>query len=113
VLHAPVAGVVSAINGTVGEFVDAASATTSMAPGSSARLPESSDDDSAATADSGGSAFITLDNLITFQLPTPFQAGTVGDEYTQVASGLREGQELLLLQTQQTSTSDTGGGPGG
>jgi HlyD family secretion protein len=46
-------------------------------------------------------------------VPTPFEAGTVGDEYTQVASGLRESQELLLPQTQQTSTSDTGGGPGG
>jgi HlyD family secretion protein len=29
-------------------------------------------------------------------VPTPFEAGTVGDEYTQVISGLREGQELLL-----------------
>jgi HlyD family secretion protein len=223
VLHAPVAGVVSAINGTAGEFVDAASATTAMAPGSSAKLPESSDDESGTTADSAGGAFITLDNLNTFQLvvpfeesdaasvaanqsvdvtvdaipdlrakgtvlsiapsgtsssgiveyyativlaegadsrlrdgqtaladvvvdsvdnvlrvpsaavtrdasgattvqvrggdgqgvPTPFEAGTVGDEYTQVASGLREGQELLLPQTQQASTSDTGGGPGG
>jgi HlyD family secretion protein len=28
--------------------------------------------------------------------PTPFTAGTVGDDYTQVLSGLREGQELLL-----------------
>jgi HlyD family secretion protein len=28
--------------------------------------------------------------------PTPFTAGNVGDEYTQVLSGLREGQELLL-----------------
>jgi HlyD family secretion protein len=29
-------------------------------------------------------------------VPTPFDAGAVGDEYTQVLSGLREGQELLL-----------------
>jgi HlyD family secretion protein len=28
--------------------------------------------------------------------PTPFTAGTVGDDYTQVLSGLPEGQELLL-----------------
>jgi HlyD family secretion protein len=223
VLHAPVAGVVSAINGTVGEFIDAASATTAMAPGSSAKLPDSSDDESGTTGDSAGGAFITLDNLNTFQLvvpfeesdaarvavnqsvdvtvdaipdltakgtvlsiapsgtsssgiveyyativladgadsrlrdgqtaladvivetvdnvlrvpsaavsrdasgtttvqvrgedgqgvPTPFEAGTVGDEYTQVASGLREGQELLLPQTQQASSSDSGGGPPG
>jgi HlyD family secretion protein len=215
--------VVSAINGVVGEFIDAASATTSMAPGSSAKLPDGSDDESGSTTDSAGGAFITLDNLNTFQLvvpfeesdaasvavnqsvdvtvdaipdltargtvlsiapsgtsssgiveyyativladgadsrlrdgqtaladvivetvdnvlrvpsaavsrdasgvttvqvrgedgqgvPTPFEAGAVGDEYTQVASGLREGQELLLPQTQQTSASDTGGGPGG
>ncbi|HYH31676.1 MAG TPA: HlyD family efflux transporter periplasmic adaptor subunit, partial [Pseudonocardia sp.] len=31
-------------------------------------------------------------------VPTPFQAGAVGDEYTEVVSGLREGQELLLPQ---------------
>ena len=37
--------------------------------------------------------------------PTPFTAGTVGDEYTQVLSGLREGQELLLPQTQQAASS--------
>jgi HlyD family secretion protein len=29
-------------------------------------------------------------------VPTPFEAGAVGDEYTQVVSGLREDQELLL-----------------
>jgi HlyD family secretion protein len=28
-------------------------------------------------------------------VPTPFTAGAVGDEYTQVLSGLRAGQELL------------------
>ncbi|OLT08899.1 hypothetical protein BJF90_12330 [Pseudonocardia sp. CNS-004] len=46
-------------------------------------------------------------------VPTPFEAGTTGDEYTQVLSGLREGQELLLPQVQAASTSGGGGGPGG
>jgi HlyD family secretion protein len=48
-------------------------------------------------------------------VPTPFEAGTVGDQYTQVISGLREGQELLLPQTQQQASSSggPGGGPGG
>ena len=221
VLRAPVAGVVSAINGTTGEFVAAASGTTAMAPGSSAALPESTDAESGDSGDADGGAFITLNNLDTFQLvvpfeesdaarvavnqsvevtvdaipdlqaqgtvlsigpsgtsssgiveyyativlaegsdsrlrdgqtaladvlvetvdnvlrvpsaavrrdaagatsvdvlgedgqavATPFVAGTVGDEYTQVNSGLREGQELLLPQTQQAGSSDGSGGP--
>jgi HlyD family secretion protein len=221
VLRAPVAGVVSAINGTTGEFVAAASGTTAMAPGSSAALPESTDAETGDSGDADGGAFITLNNLNTFQLvvpfeesdaarvavnqsvevtvdaipdlqaqgtvlsigpsgtsssgiveyyativlaegsdsrlrdgqtaladvlvetvdnvlrvpsaavrrdaagatsvdvrgedgqaiATPFVAGTVGDEYTQVNSGLREGQELLLPQTQQAGSSDGSGGP--
>ncbi|GAA5136997.1 biotin/lipoyl-binding protein [Pseudonocardia adelaidensis] len=47
-------------------------------------------------------------------VPTPFEAGTAGDEYTQVLSGLREGQELLLPQPAQSAASGGGGrGPGG
>ncbi|MHA6621239.1 efflux RND transporter periplasmic adaptor subunit [Pseudonocardia sp. DLS-67] len=46
-------------------------------------------------------------------VPTPFEAGTVGDEYTQVLSGLREGQELLLPQPAPAAASGGGGGPGG
>src|SRR5690606_1789374 len=45
-------------------------------------------------------------------VPTPFEAGAVGDEYTQVLSGLREGQELLLPPAPAASGS-SGGGPGG
>jgi HlyD family secretion protein len=45
---------------------------------------------------------------------TPFTAGAAGDDYTQVLSGLREGQELLLPQTQQASSSGgAGSGPPG
>jgi HlyD family secretion protein len=76
VLYAPVAGVVSAINGRVGEFLGEASGTTPVAPGSTARIPESS---SLASSDSGGSgqtssaAFITLNNIDSFQLVVPFE----------------------------------------
>ncbi|HEY4418648.1 MAG TPA: HlyD family efflux transporter periplasmic adaptor subunit, partial [Pseudonocardia sp.] len=78
VLKAPIAGVVSAINGAPGEFVGSASGTTAMAPGSSAALPE-------VAASSGGSggggptpapgagAFIVLNNIDSFQLVVPFE----------------------------------------
>ena len=46
-------------------------------------------------------------------VPTPFEAGAVGDEYTQVLSGLREGQELLLPPAPAVASSGGGGGPGG
>ena len=39
---------------------------------------------------------------------TPFTPGAVGDEYTEVRSGLREGQEVLLPQGQVSSRQ---GGP--
>jgi HlyD family secretion protein len=221
-LYAPVAGVVSAINGRVGEFVGEASGTTPVAPGTSATIPESND---IAAGDSGGStqatsAFMTLNNIDSYQLvvpfeesdaariavnqqvevtvdaipdlrapatvlaiaptgtpssgiveynativlregsdprlrdgqtaladvvveavdnvlrvpsaairregattlvevrgedgqpvPTPFEAGAAGDEYTQVLSGLREGQDLLLPAAPPTPAA--GGGPGG
>jgi len=76
VLYAPVAGVVSAINGKVGEFLGEASGTTPVAPGTGARIPESS---SLASSESGGSgqngstAFITLNNIDSFQLVVPFE----------------------------------------
>jgi HlyD family secretion protein len=221
VLRAPVAGVVSVINGRAGEFLGEASSTTPNAPGGAA-LPESSE--LSASGDSGGaaagsSAFMVLNNIDSFQLvvpfeesdaariavnqqvevsvdavpdlrapatvlaiapagtpssgiveynativlrdgsdprlrdgqtaladvvvesvdnvlrvpsaavrrdgsgtvvdvrgedgqpvPTPFEAGTVGDEYTQVLSGLREGQELLLPPPPAAQGQSGGGG---
>jgi HlyD family secretion protein len=211
VLKAPVRGVVSVINGRVGEYLGAASGTTPLAPGSTAALPGSTDLSSGngggGAGATGGGAFMVLNNIDSFQLvvpfeesdaarvapnqqvevtvdaipdlrapatvlsiapsgnqssgiveyyativlregsdprlrdgqtaladvlvesqenvlrvptaavrrdatgtvvdvrgedgrpvPTPFQAGAVGDEYTEVVSGLREGQELLLPQ---------------
>ncbi len=40
-----------------------------------------------------------------------FAAGALGDQYTQVISGLREGQELLLPQP--ATPAPAAGGPGG
>jgi HlyD family secretion protein len=226
VLYAPVAGVVSAINGRAGEFVGEATGTTPVAPGSTAAIPPSTDlaSNGGGSSGSGGSnPFIVLNNVDSFQLvvpfeesdaariavnqkvdvtvdaipdlhapatvlaiaptgtassgviqynvtivlsqgdprlrdgqtaladvitdsvdnvlrvpsaavrregsstlvdvrgddgkpvPTPFEAGTVGDEYTQVLSGLREGQELLLPQAPPAAAAggDGGGGDGG
>lgn len=74
-LRAPVAGVVSQINGAVGEFVGAASGTTSLAPGSSARLPGVTDSSStgASAATGGGGAFLVLNDVDSFQLVVPFE----------------------------------------
>ncbi|MEN3266674.1 biotin/lipoyl-binding protein [Pseudonocardia sp.] len=79
VLRAPVAAVVSAVNGAPGEFVAAASGTTAMAPGSSAALPDvaavssGSGGAGASTPAPGGGAFIVLNNIDSFQLVVPFE----------------------------------------
>ncbi|MGQ0577118.1 MAG: efflux RND transporter periplasmic adaptor subunit [Pseudonocardia sp.] len=83
VLYAPVAGTVSAINGSVGEFVNAGGGTTAKAPGSTAPIPGVG---AAATADQtnsnvgaptatrpGGDAFLVLNNLDTFEVVVPFE----------------------------------------
>ncbi|MDT7684554.1 MAG: HlyD family secretion protein [Pseudonocardiales bacterium] len=82
VLYAPVGGTVSAINGAVGEFVGSAdSGTTALAPGTNASIPGVG---AAATSDQagsngpsatrpGGSAFLILNNIDTFQIVVPFE----------------------------------------
>jgi HlyD family secretion protein len=77
-LRAPVAGVVSAVNGVTGEFVGAASGATALAPGSTAGLPGISDPGAAAAgagggASAGGGAFIVLNGVESFQLVVPFE----------------------------------------
>lgn len=79
-LRAPTGGIVSAINGTVGEFVQAASTTTPLAPGSLARLPGLADNTgggsggaSAAAPAPGAGAFIVLNNVDSYQLVVPFE----------------------------------------
>ena len=78
VLHAPVAGVVSVINGRVGEYLGGASGTTPLAPGSTAALPggtsvSSGDSGGGSTAAPGGGAFMVLNNIDSFQLVVPFE----------------------------------------
>jgi HlyD family secretion protein len=68
---------------------------------------------SAAVRREGSATIVDVRGEDNQPVPTPFEAGTAGDEYTQVLSGLREGQELLLPQVQAASTSGGGGGPGG
>ena len=77
-LRAPVAGVVSAVNGATGEFVGAASGATALAPGSTAGLPGISDPGAAAAGAGGGAsagsgAFIVLNGVESFQLVVPFE----------------------------------------
>ena len=89
VLIAPVAGVVSAINGSVGEFVGPTSLATPLAPGTDARIPGvgavpgggggGAGGDGSGGAGAGGSgapgagAFLVLNDVQTFQVVVPFQ----------------------------------------
>ncbi|GAA1183811.1 efflux RND transporter periplasmic adaptor subunit [Pseudonocardia alaniniphila] len=77
VLRAPIAGVVSVINGATGEFVAAASGTTAMAPGSSAALPEVAPSGGSGgggpSAAPGAGTFMVLNNIDSFQLVVPFE----------------------------------------
>jgi HlyD family secretion protein len=84
VLYAPVAGTVSAINGSVDEFVGAGGGTTAKAPGTNAGIPGVG---AAATSDAssssvtgapsatrpGGQAFIVLNDVNSFQVVVPFE----------------------------------------
>jgi HlyD family secretion protein len=75
VLHAPVAGKIASINGVVGEFLTAGSATTPLAPGN-VPLPDVntgvSTTDQSSSGTPGGPAFIVLDDVNTFQIVAPF-----------------------------------------
>lgn len=77
VLIAPMAGVVAAINGTVGEVVGPVSGITPLAPGSSAALPLtggfSNDTVSSGAQVPGAGAFLVLDGVDSFQLVVPFE----------------------------------------
>jgi HlyD family secretion protein len=64
---------VSEINGAVGETVSPVAGATTLAPGSTARLPQLTDAASGAGAATGGGAFIVLDGVDSFQLVVPFE----------------------------------------
>lgn len=114
-LRAPVAGVVSAINGAVGEFVGPASGTTALAPGSSARLPALADaagTGTGATTTSG--AFLVLNGVDSFQLVVPFeesdaarvQPGQVVDVTVDALPGLT--RPATVLATSPTGDDASG-----
>jgi HlyD family secretion protein len=83
ILRAPIGGTVSAITGTVGEYLGAGSGTTALAPGTDASIPgvgAAASSDAAGNAASGlsatrpgGGAFIVLNNINTFQVVVPFE----------------------------------------
>ncbi|HEX8519448.1 MAG TPA: HlyD family efflux transporter periplasmic adaptor subunit, partial [Pseudonocardia sp.] len=77
VLTAPVDGVVSVLNGAVGEYVAASAGTSALAPGSAAAIPgtDTAGGTPAATAVArpGGTQFLVLDGADTFQVVVPFE----------------------------------------
>jgi HlyD family secretion protein len=83
VLRAPVTGTVSAINGLVGEFLQPSSGVSALAPGSTAPIPGLSGTSSNSSLSlgnpatgaqrPGGTQFMVLDNINTFQVVVPFE----------------------------------------
>lgn len=81
VLRASRAGVVTAVNGTVGEYVSASSGTSALAPGSGAVIPGASTAGAAGASGAGaaspnrpgGSQFVVLSGVDTLQAVLPFE----------------------------------------
>ena len=99
-LAAPTDGVVSAINGVVGEYVSPSSGTTALAPGSRAAIPGSGSAAGGAGAGGagaggagagaaairpGGSQFLVLSRARSFQVVVPFEES----DAAQIGSGQR------------------------
>ena len=80
-LRAPVDGTVSAINGTVGEYLSASSGTTALAPGSDAAIPGTDSQSGGTNAAAGvatasrpgGSQFMVLNDINRLQVVLPFE----------------------------------------
>lgn len=80
-LTAPADGVISAINGVVGEYLSPSSGTTALAPGSRAAIPGSASAGGAAAAAAtgttatrpGGAQFLVLSSAKGFQAVIPFE----------------------------------------
>jgi HlyD family secretion protein len=75
VITAPVAGTITAINGTTGEVVAPPQAVTALAPGGTAPLPATTGGTGTGTGSStpGSGAFVVLDSADPFQLVVPFE----------------------------------------
>ena len=94
-LRAPVDATVSAVNGTVGEFVAASSGTSALAPGTDATLPGTNGVASAAAAQAaatptrpGGTQFLVLNNVDEFQVVTAYNESD--------AAAIAPGQKVRL-----------------
>ncbi len=95
-LRAPVGGVVSALNGAVGEFVAASSGISALAPGSDASIPGTGGVSGAPAAAGGaatptrpgGTQFLVLDNVDEFQVVLAFAETD--------ASSIAQGQKVNL-----------------
>jgi HlyD family secretion protein len=94
-LRAPFGGVVSALNGTVGEFVAPSSGISALAPGSDATIPGTGGVSGAAAAAAaatptrpGGIQFLVLDNVDEFQVVLAFAETD--------AAGITQGQKVNL-----------------
>ena len=80
-LTAPADGIISAINGVVGEYLSPSSGTTALAPGSHAAIPGSASAGGAAGAAAtgttatrpGGSQFVVLSSVKGYQAVIPFE----------------------------------------
>ena len=83
VLRAPVAGTVSVINGVVGEFLQPSSGVSPLAPGTNAPIPglngvtsnssTSLGNPATGAARPGGTQFMLLDDVNSFQVVVPFE----------------------------------------
>lgn len=95
-LRAPIGGVVSALNGAVGEFVAASSGISALAPGSDASIPGTGGTSGASAAAAGaatptrpgGTQFLVLDNVDEFQVVLAFAETD--------ASSISQGQKVNL-----------------
>jgi HlyD family secretion protein len=94
-LAAPADGIVSAINGVVGEYLSPSTGTTALAPGTRAAIPGSGSAASGAGAGGagaaaaairpGGSQFLVLSRASSFQVVVPFEESDAAE----IASGQR------------------------
>jgi HlyD family secretion protein len=76
VLRAPVDGTVSVLNGAVGEYVEASTGTSALAPGGGAAIPGTGGNAAlaaAAVSRPGGTQFLVLDGAETFRVIVPFE----------------------------------------
>jgi HlyD family secretion protein len=116
-LRAPVDGVVSALNGAVGEFVAPSSNTSALAPGSDATLPGTNGVSAASAAAAGaaspsrpgGTQFIVLDNIDEYQVVLAFsEADTANIAPSQKVQLTFDAVPDLTLAGSVLSVSPTG-----